>query len=387
MAFTRKTESTRQRRAALAILTSAGAALVVAGACGSAGAASAKLESAKATVAQLSATPKSIGLNTSLTKAPPSGKSVIYVGPSGVAAVQAISNAAQAATATLGWSYSFIPDGSTPTAFYAAFQQALQQHPSVILNSSGDPVANATAIAAAKAAGVPVVEQASVFNPTGMNGNGVIGVYDGGPEVKSLGGVIADWIYADSNGDPGDVAYLNFPVYSIVADEYSGLKSKMASLCSSCKVQELTAQLSDIGTNVPSEIVNAIRTNPKIKYVDFPFGGAETGVASALAAAGITGVKMIGDEGAGPELAAISSGQQTMWVQLNDVETGWRMVDIAARYLAGDKPAANEGIGPMQIFTKANITPAEISNWAAAEQTSFDSQGFPAQFKKLWKVG
>ena len=346
----------------------------------------ASLEYARGVVAKLSQNPRSIGLTVPLSKAPPRGTSVIYIGPAGNAPVAAINSAMNAAATSLGWSYAFIPEGSTPTDFYAAFQQALQRHPKIILNSSGDPVANATAFAAAKAAGVPVIEQASIVNPTGMSGNGVIGEYDGAQAIKTLGGVVADWVYSDAKGQPTDVAYLNFPVYSIVGDEYDGLKAQMAKLCSSCQVQELSAQLSDIGTNVPSEIVNAIRVNPNIKYVDFPFGGSETGVSSALAAAGITGVKLIGDEGSTPELAAVSSGTQTMWVQLNDDETGWRMIDIAARYLAGDKMEAGEGVGPMQIFTKGNVTAADAANWDAASKVSFDSAGFPGQFRKLWKV-
>ena len=41
----------------------------------------------------------------------------------------------------------------------------------------------------------------------------------------------------------------------------------------------------------------------------------------------------------------------------------------------------------MQIFTKANITAADDGELGCGSKITFDSQGFPAQFKKLWKVG
>lgn len=323
-----------------------------------------------------------------LTTRPPQGKKIIYVTEPLDAAIQLKVGLSQAANA-LGWSFSLIQEaGPAPDQVLAAFQQAIAQHPDMIIHVGGDLTGDAQAYAATKAAGIPVAEDAVAGQPTGMSGNGVIGIDNGTQDVTDNGALLATWAYADSNGSRFDAAFVDFAVEPIIATEVRGFSSELHKLCPTCGYKSLQAQFSDIGNGLPNQIVSAVRTNPRLKYIAFPVASAVTGVPAALSTAGLSGnVKLLVAGPDGTTLQGIRDGTIAMSSLQNSVMEGWNLMGIAARYFAHDGPSGEAALPklPSLVLTKANVTKQFAANINRTMQSQVDSTITDA-FKRLWKV-
>ena len=105
----------------------------------------------------------------------------------------------------------------------------------------------------------------------------------------------------------------------------------MKSACSACKVTTLNFTVSDQENNaiVPG-IVSALQRNPSIKYVVATDGLFTSGLPAAMAAAGISGVKITGAIATAVNEQDI--GQQDRGVRMatfNFDYVAWQAVDVA----------------------------------------------------------
>lgn len=333
----------------------------------------------KAQVASVLNAPAGIGLTTPLTKKPPAGKFIVgLLTPLAVAKTE--SDAQAAAAKALGWRYKTIQEGTGPQDPEQALAAAVALRPDGIIYYGTPRQPMAAALQKAQQAGIPVVATSQVdpLAPPIIANNS-----NSGPQLSQLGMGVANWIAMDSNLK-ASVALVTLPTYPILASFDNAFTHQLQGDCPTCSVTQLPQQVTDIGTNTPTSIVNAIRRNPSIKYVVFDTGSAAPGVEAALQAAGLSHV-VIGGEAPDPtEVQEMKTGDSEVWAALSIPVCGYELIDALARHFDGDslQPVAAE-IPPWQLLTKDNIGSAVLDS----QGNYIGLTGYQTAFAKLWNLG
>jgi len=321
--------------------------------------------------------PAGVGITTPLRSVPPKGKRIVVLAnetPAGALFYQPL----RAASATLGWTVTNVPIGSTPSSIAAAFQSALALHPSAIEAESLAPATLTTELQQAKAQGVPVG-----FSGGGASiATGGVGDVDGVQMIQLELKVDIANIVAQSNGT-AHILLVDVPAASgdfTTADSY--FKSTVASYCQGCKVTVLDEQLSDIGTQLPNDVVGVIQKDPSINYLAFTFGDMSIGVVPALKAAGLSDVKVTGILPDSQNAADLKSGLEDAWVGSATTIVAWGAVDSFARKFEGMPTDVDQNWQqPIQLLTKDNISSAAFAN-----NYYLGLPTYAQSFERLWKV-
>lgn len=323
--------------------------------------------------------PTGVGLTAPLSGKPAVGKSIVgLLTPLAVALTE--SSAQSQAAKMLGWSYRTVQEGTGPQDPAQALNAAIVLRPSGIIYYGTPRQPMASALHKAQTAGIPVVATAQVdpLAPPIIANNS-----NSGPQLSALGAGVADYVALKSNLK-ASVALVTLPAYPVLASFDSGFSHELSSVCSGCSVTQLPQQLTDIGTNTPSSVVNAIRRDPAIKYVIFDTGSVATGVEAALKSAGLKDVVVGGESPDADAIQQMKSGGDQAWAALSIPIAGFQLMDALARHFDGDSlaPVAKE-TPPWQILTSSNIGSAALD----AQENYIGYAGYEAAFAKLWNVG
>jgi len=327
---------------------------------------------AASTVAKYSKPLTSFNLSP-LTSAPPRGKKIVFVG-NNTPNVHAIMVGAQAAAKALGWNLTPITfDPSKPTGTQDAFEQAVQDHPDAVVTAGEDQSQFAQTAKELVANNIPVVVSAT----TDTVGAPIIANVTDAEQTALAGRITANYVVAQK-GSHADVAMFNVPSFSILKTYETAFKTEYLRLCPGCKYKSVPVQIADIGTKVPAQVVSTLQTDPKINVAVMGFGTISLGVGAALRAAGITGVKIVGETPAVDNIAALTNGTEDMWVAYPLYGMGWKSMDALARNFTGESAAIDTSAPtPFQILTKTNAP-----HPAGAPEVA-DYQNY---FKQLWHV-
>ena len=323
--------------------------------------------------------PTGVGMTTPLSGKPSGGKFVVGL-LTPLAVAQTESSAQAAAAKMLGWSYRTVQEGTGPQDPAQALNAAIVLRPSGIIYYGTPRQPMASALQKAEQADIPVVATAQVdplAAPIIANNS------NSGPQLSVLGSGVADYVALNSDLK-ASVALVTLPAYPVLASFDSGFTRELSSVCSGCTVTTLPQQLTDIGTNTPSSVVNAIRRNPSIKYVIFDTGSVATGVEQALKAAGLSDVVVGGESPDADAIQQMKAGSDQAWAALSIPIAGFQLMDALARHFDGDSlaPVVKE-TPPWQILTSANIGSAVLD----AQGNYVGYAGYQAAFAKLWNVG
>lgn len=320
--------------------------------------------------------PTALGIDVPLSKAPEAGKRIALLQtPEPISKVKY--DATVKAAELLGWEAIVIPMDGTPEGTQAAFQQALDQKVDGIAIGGAPRALYEDQLAAAAAAGIPVIQDSTADTPT----DGITAVIDGPNQVAEWGKMNAAWIAEDSQGT-GNVLVFNIQEYPILGVWRDGLSAGMAEFCPECTVTNVEVGVADfIAGKVPNLVASEFRRNPDAKYAMFAIGGLTTGVQAALDAAGITDVKIGGESPDAPNIQALKDGTEVLWTGFPTVILGWRIADAFARAFNGDDVAiASEALLPTQILTTENIGTAPIDETG----TYIGYPDYETAFKQLW---
>jgi ribose transport system substrate-binding protein len=323
--------------------------------------------------------PTGVGMQTPLSSKPGKGKLVVgLLTPLAVALTE--SNAQAQAAKMLGWSYRTVQEGTGPQDPAQALNAAIVLRPSGIIYYGTPRQPMASALQKAQAAGIPVVATAQVdpLAPPIIANNS-----NSGPQLSVLGAGVADYVALNSNLK-ASVALVTLPAYPVLASFDSGFTRELSSVCTGCTVTTLPQQLTDIGTNTPSSVVNAIRRNPSIKYVIFDTGSVATGVEAALKSAGLSDVVVGGESPDADAIQQMKAGSDQAWAALSIPIAGFQLMDALARHFDGDSlaPVVKE-TPPWQILTSTNIGSAALDS----QDNYVGYANYEAAFAKLWNVG
>lgn len=319
------------------------------------------------------APPSRINITTPLKSSVPAGNKVIFVGtsePSNVLCQTAVEQAVRA----VGWSYSEISyDPANPATLQTAFQSALAKRPDYVVEA-GVPTTliPSSTIQQFKQAGVKLAITASY--PSTLNSTIIAGT-DGYANDYLMGQELAYYFVAKSGGQ-GDALIEHVPAYSIL-DAFTGaFTSTVKSLCPGCKYQFVNVTLPQLAAGqTTSLVVSALRRNPSANYLVFDDGDFADGITSALSAAGLSSVKVIGQAADTQGLAGLRAGTEAAWTGYSPTYEGYETVDAIIRNAEGMPNDPNEAVQPTQLLTPSTVGSATAWNLPSDAL---------AQFLKLW---
>jgi ribose transport system substrate-binding protein len=339
---------------------------------------------AKAAVAAALTEPTSIPETTALPRAPKKGVKVIFLTCS-AAACSLLNPGFVAAAKALGWDPTVITyNSATPGT---AVQQAINEGYKYIATTSITLNTITPQVQEAKAKGIALFEAYTSDTAEGAK-NGLYGVAQNAEGDVKSGGLMADWLIANSNGK-ANVVYVDIPLYPSLVGQGQGAAAEFTKLCPSCKFATLPVSVTQLGAGqVPAAIVTYLQAHPSVDYVYLSFQDLDAGVYSALRAAGLTSrVKIVGTEAEATQLHEVVSGEETMWTILPEPYVMWEVVDWMARQSEGVlTPAAlaadDSGVDFIVDTPKAAQAQlnADGGNWPGPAN-------YQAQFEKLWHVG
>jgi ribose transport system substrate-binding protein len=320
---------------------------------GNAAANPASVQEAKDLVTKGLSAPKAIPQTAPLTKAVPTGKSIIF-GENGNPATAVIGKAVGEAAKAVGWGFSEVTyDPANPATLQSALTSALSKNPSAVVitgvspDKFGQPVLDAY-----KKAGVPIVS-AGVCITTAVAAPVVQGP-SGCDQEKSVGKLLADWIVSDSGGKASVMhAFVTgLPSYSAFGE---GLETELKAKCPACSLKTVTMSLQQVSDKqVVPTVVNSLRSNKNINYVISDNGVYFDGIQASLSAAGVTDVKIGGRQADPAMIAALQGGDKGAWSASSYPLLGYAAFDDALRTVLGDSGTENNLVSPIQLLTSTN---------------------------------
>ena len=347
------------------------------------------VELAKARIAEFSKTPTDLGL-TEAVKSIPKGAKVVYVQCS-VPVCAAIGEGIKAATAAIGGEFVAITHQDTADTVQAAFQQAIQAKPTMVMTSGNPREWFADELKQLNDLKIPVIGWSipEPYKTDGFAANLVTG-----DDYWFNGVLFADYVTAKTEGK-GNVEFITIPQFPVLGIEEQGFKDEIAQVCPDCKVKYEEVTVPDLmaGKHI-STVIADLQADPSINFIVTGFGDMIIGLPDALSAAGVgAGIPIISQAGTPLNYAMIAGGQQEADMALPTSFLGWRAVDAGLRALNGQDAGtfaarplttfadhANVAISgvPLQILTKGAIKDPAVA-WPGVE-------GFEAAFKALWGV-
>ena len=316
------------------------------------------------------------------------GKKVYYVQCS-VPVCEEIKGGIAAAAAKLGWTFESTTHKDTPETVAAAFDAAIAAKADVVLTSGNPREWFATQLKTLEDAKVPVVAWSlpEPYEP----GSGISANLLTGDDYYFYGTLMAD--YAAAKSAKKNILFVGLPTFPVLSLVQNGFKEEITKACPDCKVDTMEVAVTDLGTNLPGQIVSKLQANKDLDFVVYAFGGMLFGVPEAIDSAGlIDQAKAISQAGGPLNCGFIEAGKHQMAeVGLASELLGWRAIDVAARVLSGSGPGKStppagavvaghpdilvNGL-PLQIIEKGTLAdPTKI--WPGVE-------GFQDQFAKLW---
>lgn len=318
----------------------------------------------------------------------PAGKKLFYVQCS-VPVCAEIAIGVEAAAEAIGWEYETVSHQDTPDTVASAFDTAIAAKPDVVLSSGNPREWFESQLATLEAAGVPVIGWSI---PEGYEpGDGISVNLLTADDYYFYGVLMAD--YAAVTSTSKKLLFVGLPVFPVLSLVQQGFTDEIARVCPDCTVDVMEAALTDLGVNLPGQIVSKLQADPELDFITYAFGGMLFGVPEAIEAAGLADrSKAISQAGGLLNFGLIANGQhQVAEVALASELLGWRAVDAAARVLSGQGPgsatppaeAAVEGHPdilvnglPLQIVEASTIADP-TSLWPGVD-------GFEAKFRALW---
>jgi ribose transport system substrate-binding protein len=276
------------------------------------------------------------------------------------------------------WNYSQVSyDPANPGSFNSALDAALAKKPDYVVEA-GLPLAPQS-LKKAEDAGAKWVVTAT--HPVEVKPP-VIAATNAYANNAEMGRALAYWFVADSKGK-GNAVIEHVPSYPILGAFTDAFQETVKSLCPDCKLKLVNLTLPQVaGGKITSAMVSALRANPSAEYLVFDYGPFAGGIDSALAGAGLSKIKVIGQAADQAAIQALKTGKQAAWTGFQPGYQSYAVFDAMFRDVEGlpiDQEQA--GLQPTQILTPDNIGSVNVVDGFWAEPADA-----PDQFKALWKL-
>lgn len=286
----------------------------------------------------------------------------------------ATAKAVQEAAAVIGWTVDVYDGQGTPQGNRDAMNQAITSQPAAIILGGLDPTEQASTIAQATAAKIPVLGwHAGVL--TGP-GNGLITNVSTDP--LAVAQIAAAYAVADSDGKAG-VAIFTDGQYELAVTKAKAMEAYFKA-CSGCKVLSFEdSPIAEADQRMPGLVSNLLQQNgEKLTYLMAINGNYFSGAAQALSDAGKAAdgppKSVAAGDGDAAEMQRIRSGNYQAATVAEPIGLqGWQLVDEVNRALAGEKPSGF--VAAPGLITKANVPTGDVFDPAS---------GYRDVYKKVW---
>jgi ribose transport system substrate-binding protein len=320
-------------------------------------------------VSQAMQRPSNITVTTPVSKPIPSGKKIAFIS-CGVTVCQLQGQIVAQAAKSLGWSASTITTDGTPTSVQSAYDTAVHQGAHAIVTTAALRAEIAAKLPELAAKGIVVsdccstdpVQKPFIYNTSTPSQSGVIGKW------------LAAEVVSDSKGK-ANTLYVNLPAFTILNSLGTEFKSAYAQYCPSCGYGSMDVSLTQLA-HAPNLIVSYLRSHPSVNYVALSVANElDAGLPAALAAAGLSHVKIVGQGGGPTDFQYVANGQELALTPFDYYNVDYQMVDALARHFAG---APVELTAPPEwLVTKANLPSAHSSLFS-------NVPNYQSQFLRLW---
>lgn len=340
----------------------------------SSGAASSVLTDAQKALDEASKVP-AVGSLTPVTL--PSGTKTIGYLSCGQAAPACAQMAAAAQKAVEAAGYKFIlADGKlSPQGWTDGDLSLINQKVDIIINQVAADALVKPALAAAKAAGIPIVCQICANAATPVEGGSSANV---DADTYLQGVLAADAMIVETQGKAQIAIQTNTTSPNVTARD-KGITDEFAKCASlGCKIvaSQEVGQNGDLTANGRNLANTFLQQFPKgqLDYIVPPSDSQSLGVQQAISTSGRTEVHIAGFDAGDPNLGWIRDGTfQTFDLATPLVYSSWAAVDQAIRILAGQKGADLKL--PSQFINKANVpaagAPVETTDFASAYKAAW----------------
>jgi ribose transport system substrate-binding protein len=308
------------------------------------------------------------------------GKNVtILTSTNAVPFVANIAKGAAEAAGVAGWTTTTVDGKGSVTEWSRVVNQAVAQKVDGIITVGASPSQFKPAVAAAKAAGIPLVDVLTADQDKdplidGTFSHVSISFYDSGR-------LQAD--YAIANGKPDDhILILGDNEFPGEVTRVQGMKDEFAKLCPKCTVTVQDTQVANLGTTLQSTTQNALRRDPKTAWILPTYDAQGLYVVAGVKAAGAAAkTKVVGSDAVSNNLDLVAKGDvQVADVGEPDIQSGWAGVDMLARAMLKQEPVKPNI--PLRMFTKDNLQGVDTSDTSA-----LFGDDYVAGYKKVWGLG
>lgn len=323
--------------------------------------------------------PTALPVTSLLPRRPPTGKEVVFLN-SGVPPDQLFSEGLAAASKVLQWSYSSVSySQANPATFISAFESAIQNGANVIVVSATSSSEYQQVLPAARAKGVLVIDQASSNSAL----PGVTALIDNSAANAGLWGTaLAAETLANARGAAVHAAIVTAPLFATILQQTNtAYENALMRKCRHCTVGTIAIPAGDVLTGGDAkDVISYLQIHPDTNYLFFATSLLDVGTRSALSAAGMSAVKIIGQNALSPQVTELQNGQATAWLDEPLVVDGWMALDAAARAMTGGGASAyNDAPEPVWMLT-ADRKPSGTS----LPEVPLNYQD---KFKRMWHIG
>jgi ribose transport system substrate-binding protein len=309
-------------------------------------------QTAKAAVQPYEAAPKYQVPAQTINAKPLKGKTIWFISPDqSLSYPLSESQGIQAAGTAAGLHVKIFDGKSQPALFNQGLATAVAQHANGIILNSIDPSLVAGPLAAAKKAGIPVVDAYVGSNPPAAADS---------PDVfanvtnnfEQTGQIMADYLLSATNCK-ANVVLFTTSVYPSLQQMSTGISGEMSKVCPGCSLHSITFDPTTIATTVGPLVSNTVRRYPDTNYLIAGFDSLVPYAIPSLQQAD-NHSPILSEAGDEATYDRIRAGSQVADASLPyGPYAGWLQVDELLRGMAGAQPADDNE--PTNIFTKANI--------------------------------
>lgn len=274
-----------------------------------------------------------------------------------------------------GWKAQLLDGKGDVSEWNRILGEAIGQHVDAVISIASSPEVMKPQMAAAKAAGIPVIDvltadKASELVP-GTFSHVSISFYQSGQ-------LQADYVIAKSNGK-ANVLIFGDNEFPAEVTRVQGMQDEFSKLCPACKVTVQDTQVGQLGTTLGSTAQTLLRRDPAIDWVLPTYDAQAIYIVPAIKQANLQSkVKVVGSDAVPSNLEWTAKGDvQVADVGEPDVWTGWAAVDEMARGMLNMQPV-DEGI-PLRMFVADNLKGVSTS-----DENALWGGSFRDQYKKLW---
>jgi ribose transport system substrate-binding protein len=290
-----------------------------------------------------------------------------------------IANGAKEAAGVVGWDATVVDGKGSVTEWSRIVSQAVSQKVDGIVTVGASPAQMKPAVAAAKAAGIPVVDTLTADQTRdplvpGTFAHTSISFYDSGR-------LQADYVIANGTAD-SHVLILSDNEFPGEVTRVQGMRGEFAKLCPDCKLTVQDTQVATIGTELQRTTQTLLRRDPKVSWVLPTYDAQGLYVVPGIKSAGLAGkVKVVGSDAVSTNLDLVAKNDvQVADVGEPDVWSGWAGVDMMGRALAGQDRVSPDI--PLRMFDATNLAGADTKDTNALFGASFRDE-----YKKVWGLG